>query len=154
LQVLAACVQIGIDYPIAGVSPDALPFAIGRRLGVENTHGPVSAHNIVGFLIGGCGLVCFTAFVILGITLWNVRPSAKLSDAEDVQFRAARRILRMMIIVWIVRGLFTEEILYNPSFCMALGMSLGACLIREKASVNAHPPVTNIPIYDAQPLPI
>ena len=153
LQVLTACIQIGIDYPIAGVSPDALPFAIGRHLGVENTHGPVSAHNIVGFLIGGCGLVCFTAFVILGITLWNVHPSAEQCDTEDVDFRAARRILRMMIVVWIVRGLFTEEILYNPSFCMALGMSLGACLIREKTSAKALLPVTNIPVYDAQPLP-
>jgi hypothetical protein len=37
----------------------------------------------------------------------------------------------MTVFLWLVRGMFTREILYNPSFNIALGLAIGLCIIAE-----------------------
>jgi hypothetical protein len=39
----------------------------------------------------------------------------------------------MMAILWFVRGQFTREILYNPTFNIALGLVIGLCILSEVA---------------------
>jgi hypothetical protein len=41
--------------------------------------------------------------------------------------------MRMLIILWVVRGTFSREILYNPAFCIAIGLTIGLCLLAETA---------------------
>ena len=35
----------------------------------------------------------------------------------------------MMLILWGVRGTFSQEILYNPGFCVGLGLAIGLCMV-------------------------
>jgi hypothetical protein len=41
--------------------------------------------------------------------------------------------MRMLIVLWAVRGVFTNDILYNPSFNIAIGLCIGLCILAEKA---------------------
>jgi hypothetical protein len=39
----------------------------------------------------------------------------------------------MLIVLWAVRGVFTNDILYNPSCNIAIGLCIGLCLLAERA---------------------
>ncbi len=128
LDLFRACVQIGLENPIAGVSPGGLGNEIGRHLGAPN--GP---HNVFGFVIGSNGLVCFAALLMLGWALWTWRyaqrvPSGKPAD----EFLEVRKLLRYMVILWVIRGCFNDEILYNPGFCIGIGLAMGLCIVASK----------------------
>jgi len=41
--------------------------------------------------------------------------------------------MRMMVILWFVRGNFTRDILFNPSFNIGLGLAIGLCMLAETA---------------------
>ena len=41
----------------------------------------------------------------------------------------AQRLLRMMVLLWVIRGMFTSAILYNPGFSMGLGLAVGYCAL-------------------------
>ena len=42
-------------------------------------------------------------------------------------------LLRMLVVLWCVRGLFTREIIYNPCFAIAMGLVVGLCLLAEQS---------------------
>jgi hypothetical protein len=42
--------------------------------------------------------------------------------------RRAHSLLRMMIILWVVRGMFTQNILFAPAFNLAIGIIIGLCM--------------------------
>ena len=116
-----------------GVSPQRLPMEIGRHLSVIfNGQRVIDSHNVFGHVIAACGLICFGALLALGWTLWNWRPydGSKVGGKDD-SLRQARSLLRMMIARWVLRGMFTREILYNPSFNIALGLAIGYCLLAD-----------------------
>jgi hypothetical protein len=51
-------------------------------------------------------------------------------------FYDARNLLRLMLMLWALRGLFTREILYNPGFCMGIGLAIGLCIVEVGASLE------------------
>jgi hypothetical protein len=63
--------------------------------------------------------------------------SWKLGDADidpkQDPLRRARRLMRMLVLLWAVRALFTAEILFNPSFNMAIGLVIGYCTLAQTA---------------------
>ena len=54
-------------------------------------------------------------------------PPNKADLALAFEFTRAQRLLRMMVILWMIRGMFTSAILYNPGFSMGLGLAIGFC---------------------------
>jgi hypothetical protein len=131
-DIFIVCLQIGFDNFLVGVSPQQLPFEIGRRTSLTHRWGLVDPHNVFGHLIAGSGLFCFAALLATGWMLWNWKPrnGIKVGGRED-PLRDARYLVRMMLVLWVVRGFFTREILYNPSFCIAVGLCIGLCLLAE-----------------------
>jgi hypothetical protein len=134
LAILSACLQIGMENPVMGVSPQLLPFELGRRTSIMSGLNVIEAHNIFAHVWAASGVICFMALIAVGWTMWAWRPrgGGKVGGADD-PLREARKLMRMMVVLWVVRGMFTREIVFNPSFNIALGLVIGLCILAEKA---------------------
>lgn len=125
--------EVATEYPLFGVSPQELPYELGRRLPdeavLDEQFGIVlDPHNVIAFIMAGSGFTTLFALIFVGWAIWE-RPAKwkdVLSHVPDV--RESHIILRTMLILWIARGMFTREILYSPSFCAGLGLSIGFCI--------------------------
>ncbi len=143
-EILLICFQIGLENPLIGVSPQRIQLEIGRRLSVVfNEQRVIDSHNVFAHLFAASGMICFASLFYLGWILWTWRPrdNSPIGGKED-PLNAARGLLRMTVVLWAVRGLFTREVLYNPSFNIALGLAIGLCLLAETArepAANAAP---------------
>jgi hypothetical protein len=127
-ELLREALQIGLENPLLGVSPQQLPYDLARRLRVQGD--AIDPHNVVGLLVGGCGLVGTLALVVLGWSMWTRRP-ARSSASMSAAGRGVHALLRMALLLWIVRGMFSREVLYSPSFAVAVGLAVGLCIRAE-----------------------
>jgi hypothetical protein len=139
LEIFLSSLQVGLENPIIGVSPQQLPYELGRRTSLRHGHGFIDPHNVYGHLLGGSGMICFAAFVTLGVLLWQWKPRDGHRLAKTEPLRDARRLLRMMVVLWAIRGIFTREVLYAPAFGIGLGLSIGLCLLAEAAGQQNWP---------------
>lgn len=133
-DILYACLDIGLENPIIGVSPQILPFEIGRRLSLRHNLHVLEAHNIFAHLFAASGVLCLGALFAVGWTMcaWKPRGGGKVGGNDD-PLRDAVRLMRMMVVLWFVRGNFTRDILFNPSFNIGLGLAIGLCMLAETA---------------------
>jgi hypothetical protein len=119
-------IEIGIENPLVGVSPQGLGHELAARLGAPGAS--IETHNIFAHIFGGCGVICLVLMFYCGFLMWN-RRLPRLPPNRLVRFREARRLMRYMLILWLLRGFFSHEILYSPAFCMGLGLCVGLCLL-------------------------
>jgi hypothetical protein len=135
---------IGLEHPLKGASPQRLPVLLGERLGIADAY---ETHNVFAHIIGGCGFIELGILFYLAWVLffWKVNGPSPPGIYDD--FFDARNLLRMMLVLWAVRGSFSQEILYNPGFCMGLGLAIGLCIteleVAKRASLSyfaAMPP--------------
>jgi hypothetical protein len=56
-------------------------------------------------------------------------PPNKADLPLAAEFARAQRLLRMMVLLWMIRGMFTSSILYNPGFSIGLGLAIGYCSV-------------------------
>ncbi len=143
LSLIVSCLSIGSEHPILGISPQKLPRELGRRL--SEPLPLVDPHNVFGYIIAGSGFLTFSALMYLGWTLWR-RPRG-LPQAGRVN--KAHSLLRMMVILWAVRGMFTREILYSPTFSVGIGLCIGLCLV-EKAWQRRKIPARAMRLHETQ----
>ncbi|HMB91092.1 MAG TPA: O-antigen ligase family protein [Rhodothermales bacterium] len=123
-------IEIGLDNPLLGVSPTYLPYEIASRLRLVWDMFAHAPHNVFGHLIGGTGFITTGLLFYFGRLLWKRPTGFKQQAVLGLRRAQAHWILRMMLILWVVRGMFSHEILYNPSFCIGIGMALGLCLVK------------------------
>jgi hypothetical protein len=135
-DIMTTCMQVGMDNPIAGVGPQQLPLEVGRRLYAKYHDEAIDPHNVFAHVIGGTGVPCSLALLAIAVALWFWRPKVPSGMQLGAAFFDARNLLRMMILLWAMRGLFTREILYNPGFCIAIGLAIGLCIVEAEASVE------------------
>jgi O-Antigen ligase len=135
-------VRIGLENPVSGVTPQQLPYELGRRLGTkyQDASAVIETHNVFAHLIGGTGFICTAALLAITAALWFWRPKVRPGMQLGPGFYDARNLLRMMLCLWAVRGLFTREILYNPGFCFGIGLAIGLCIIEAEASLESLSP--------------
>jgi hypothetical protein len=132
-DILWACWDIAIQNPLIGVSPQQLPIEIGRRTSIKHHYGLVESHNVAAHVLAGSGVLCFVAMLAVGYTMWTWKPSDGIIGEKGEPVRDARGLLRMLVTLWWVRGMFTREILYNPSFNIAFGLVIGLCVLTAAA---------------------
>ncbi|MCU1267783.1 MAG: O-Antigen ligase [Acidobacteria bacterium] len=137
LDVASQSLSIGLENPVLGVSPSGLSRELGRRLpreaavihslGDARVLGP---HNAILQIIGGSGFIAFSCLGYFAWQLWK-RPrfGRPLSRALIGQMHSGHILLRMIVVLWVLRGMFTDEVLYSPSFCIGLGLCIGLCMI-------------------------
>lgn len=151
-DILLAAFQIGIENPVIGVSPQQLPFEIGRITAMMHggTGGPIEAHNVAAHVFAASGMICFGAMWWVGWTMWRWKPrgGGKVGGADD-PLRDALRMMRMMLVMWVFRGMFTRDIIFNPSFNIGLGLSIGLCMIAEVARQNKGTSAKKLPLPPA-----
>jgi O-antigen ligase len=128
LELFVAAVKIGLEHPLIGVSPQRVPYEIAR-------HSPVSqelfdTHNVFGLLAGGGGSLQILTLLFLAFALWK-RPVGWGRGLSRTPAGDAHFLLRAMVALWAVRGFFTAEILYSPSFSLGVGVCIGFCILRE-----------------------
>ncbi len=134
LEIFRTCVEICLSNPVIGVSPQNLPFEIGRRNQVGHGDNFINSHNVFGHVMGGSGVFCLMALAATAGTMWFWKPRNGIPiRANDGLLYEARSLMRMLIVLWAVRGVFTNDILYNPSFNIAIGLCIGLCILAEKA---------------------
>lgn len=126
LELARIAFEIAVEAPLLGISPQKLPAELARRLGYPGSQ--LETHNVFAHLVAGSGIPALILLLAIAASLWRWRPGASLSGFERVRFLQSRSLLRMVIVLWAVRGFFSHEILYSPTFCMAVGLSLGLCL--------------------------
>jgi hypothetical protein len=162
-KILYACLEIGMDNPVIGVSPQQLPFEIGRRVTGEFDVQYLDPHNAFAHLFAACGVLSLLALFAVGWSMcfWKPRNGVKIGGNED-PLRDAVRLMRMMVILWAVRGFFTRDILYNPSFSIGLGLAIGLCMLAEVAreqmmlpagKQKSGPRLAPAPALAARPIP-
>jgi hypothetical protein len=136
--ILWACLDIGLENPLVGVSPQKLPMEIGRRTSVKFHFNMIESHNVFAHIFAGSGMLCTLAIFAFGYTMWSWHPKDRRIMGKSDPAYDVRRLLRMWVVLWCARGVFTRDILYNPSFNISLGLIIGLCIITELA----HPAET------------
>jgi len=131
-----------LEHPFLGVSPQELPFELARRTGAGAMRAEVSSHNAFAFVLAGGGLLWSLSFLALGVALWR-RPWG--FSRLDADAKTSQLLLRSMLILWVVRGMFSLEIFYAPAFMFGLGLCVASCAAsgvwarRPKRSVRPAP---------------
>jgi len=130
-ELFLSSMLVGIENPILGVSPQGLYFELARRVNKHYEGGIVDPHNVVAHLVGGTGLVCSGAFALFAVLLWRRGRGVKKDFFGRDSARLAHRYLKLLMILWIVRGLFSREILYMPVFAAGMGICIGLCIVEQ-----------------------
>lgn len=133
-ELFKAALQTGLSNPLLGVSQGGLSVRLDQVLREHIGISGGGAHNVIGAVVGGSGLLCFVALVYLGWSLWFWSVPGRLGQPPPAEFLEARLLLRCMMVLWLVRGQFTDEILYAPGFCIGLGLAIGLCIAAERAA--------------------
>jgi hypothetical protein len=126
-RLFATSIEIGMENPLLGISPQELAYELSARIGTPGAS--IETHNVFAHIIGGSGVICLFLMFYCGYQFWNRRLPSRLPPVRLGKFREARRLMRYMLILWLVRGFFSHEIIYSPAFCMALGICTGLCLL-------------------------
>ncbi|REK10861.1 MAG: O-antigen ligase family protein [Planctomycetota bacterium] len=135
IKILKTCAEIALENPVIGVSPQELPREIGRNTQQASSHHMtlLDSHNVFAHIAAGSGLICFAAMLAVALTMYfPVLRDGSSYGGKDDPAREARRLMRMMVLLWAVRGLFTREVLYNPSCNIGLGLCIGYFIWAEK----------------------
>lgn len=122
-RLITTSFDIATSNPLFGVSPQELPFELAERMGYHSSG--IAPHNVYAHIAAGCGLIALFLLGHLGWTLATWKPEQGLPRYHNVLFKEARKIMRLVLILWLLRGCFTHEIIYSPGFCMAIGLALG-----------------------------
>ena len=100
----------------------------------------IESHNVFAHIWAGPGILCFSARLCrLEVVVYATSPEQS-GRAVAFEFLQAQRLLRMMVLLWIIRGMFTSNILYNPGFSMGLGLVIGFCTVIGEAQTGTAGP--------------
>jgi O-antigen ligase len=132
VRLVVTSFEIGLENPLLGVSPQELPFILARQVGDPSPM--MATHNVFAHVVAGSGIAALVLLFHIGYLFAVWQPPKPHSAYSRMLFKEAQRVLRMVLILWVVRGTFTHEIIYSPAFCMAIGLALGLELSTEAAA--------------------
>lgn len=136
--------RIALENPIIGVSPQQFPNHLAVLM--DRRGGRFESHNVVAHVMGGSGFICLAALGFVGWSLWFPFPKHEYrKKGPDDPIFEARKLMRMFVVLWFVRGMFTREILFNPAFNIAIGLSIGLFILAvssKKEPISPYAPLT------------
>jgi hypothetical protein len=151
IQLLKAAFEVGLENPL-GVSPQNVQFELAKKIDWKTA---IDAHNVFGYIVAGCGYLVLAVFFALGWVLWRRPISERVAGISAWMIFSGSppfRLLRMMLAMWFIRGIFSREILYSPGFCIGLGMTIGLCISQGMWKLQS-PPRAAVPRF-AGPAPL
>jgi len=141
VAIIKSCIEITLNNPVIGVSPQRLPFELGRITHVPGGHMAsfLDSHNVFGHVAAASGLICFAALAGVGLTMcFPKMGDGKHPVPKNDPLRDARKLMRMMVVLWVFRGMFTREILYNPACSIGLGLAIGLYILAQSRFLNQY----------------
>jgi hypothetical protein len=119
---------VGLENPILGVGMDELHQQMAMRLKLGRIgKEKLDTHFLPGYLFGSSGIFAVIAFFVF---LWTI--TQKIHRSHFPECSRARRIVIAFVALFIIRSLFTREILYSPTFMGALGLVYGNYLMHVR----------------------
>ncbi|HET9053187.1 MAG TPA: O-antigen ligase family protein [Cyclobacteriaceae bacterium] len=124
---------IGLENPVLGVGFDNLTRELAKRLDI-NRYGMdrIDTHFLFGYIFGATGI--FALFFFLLFLARLVRRNLYVKDSPIV--RKAWLLLICFVVLFVVRSLFTREILYSPTFMGGMGLVFGYYLMVSRHVIN------------------
>lgn len=116
--------EMGFENPVLGVGMDELHRQLAYKLGL-NRYGveKTDSHILWGYLFGATGIFSFVSFAFFLLSLTKKRFYDK---KIQIQYIHRARVLAIgFVILFVVRSLFSREILYSPTFMGGLGLIFG-----------------------------
>lgn len=122
-QLMIQSVAVGLENPLLGVGIDELHRQMALRLDL-NRFGVtrMDSHFLPGYLFGATGAVSFI-FFFLFLSRLQQKPFPQLADSKLTS--KGRVLIRAFLFLFVVRSLFSREILYSPTFISGLGVAFG-----------------------------
>lgn len=129
-------IQVGLENPLLGVGKDELHRQMALRLNIAK-HGLelIDTHILWGYLFGATGIFSLIFFLWFLRSLTSTFPQFGVSN---VTVRKVRVLMIGFVALFIIRALFTREILYSPTFMGGLGLLFGyyLCNLRYARSIR------------------
>jgi hypothetical protein len=118
--------EIGLSHPLLGVSPQELPKRLARALRIPQP--VVDPHNVYAYVVGGSGVFALAALAafVFGFAF----PGTSRGRTT------AHQLCVMMGILWVMRGGFTHEILFSPTFSLGLGLGPGLVVAQQRLAAQ------------------
>lgn len=130
MDLLATSLEIAVENPIFGVTPQELGAELARRLQIDAP--VIDTHNFVAYIAGGSGFPALFALLAVALALCRrpMRATATTIAASD--------LLRMLCLLFLLRGQFSREIFFVGPFPITLGLGIGLLLVtRDERSAAA-----------------
>jgi hypothetical protein len=140
-QILLNAFQIASEHPFWGISPQAVAAELATRM--HHVEPTLDAHNVVAYVFAGGGSALLLTFLLVGWAMVRRRPAAATASYDSAGTRRAHQMLRFLVLLFLIRGMFSREVLYNPSYCIGFGLTIGLGAIRglwSRAGLPRTPP--------------
>lgn len=119
-KIIEAAPEILLDNPLFGVSQTRLPLELARRLYLSR---PIASHNFLVEMAAGTGVVGLLALIACAVALFRQWERGRRARNDDTREFAGLIVVLMALIV--LRGMTANEVIYNPSIAMGLGLVVG-----------------------------
>lgn len=127
IELIRRGIVVGLRNPVIGVGPQRVPLEMARLDGVRTL--VVTTHNVFTLLFAGGGVLVSGSMMLLFVFCF-VDPKFWGYQQLSTSGKAAHQLLRFMLVLWAVRGFFSDEILYSPAFSFGLGATIGWARLR------------------------
>jgi hypothetical protein len=114
IELLKGCFWSGVDHPIFGAGPGTLPRELASYCSHVVDAEVLSPHNAITYIFGLGGVLLVVSFV------WLAWALLRLGQPVGTQ----PPVIRMVLALWVVRGFFSDEVLFAPAFAFALGLAI------------------------------
>ena len=126
-EILKAGIKTIAENPILGLSPRGFSFALGKGVtGYGNMR--LDPHNVYLFLLGAFGIPATVVFLFICGSMIMGRPEI-VAQSSALTFT---KCLTFLMLLWLLRGLFSREILSAPAFLLSLGIAWGGSMCEQR----------------------
>lgn len=120
-------VEVFAGSPLIGSGMPRINEELGKAMNLPSSEW-VGPHSLLIYVLAGGGLLCAIPF---GLLAWKVmHPQRRSRRHEEGRSGASDQgvawLLPRLGLLWLLRGLFSDEILYSPAFNMSFGLFYGA----------------------------
>lgn len=119
--------KIGMESPLVGIGTYELQTELARRLRTRSPR--IDPHNTIGLLFGGGGLLLLLTFGYFLYALFRLARQLAAEERPGAHPVTPAALLRMMLVLFLIRGFFSREILYSPAFAAGIGLCIASCLL-------------------------
>jgi len=108
------------ENPILGVSY----FQLQKYLGLRYTHFEnANVHNFFAMFLSSYGILGAVVFSFFLYFLFKY---------SDKNWKNSGNILSFLLLIWLLKGVSTEEVLFSPTFFLALGLGVSYVRLEQK----------------------